>query len=279
MRTVRGARLLITGAASGMGALYAQRAVVEGAVAVALWDRDEHGLERVRKQLLSAGASTRVSIHHVDLGNAESIDAACESTRDAIETPDIIINNAGIVTGNAYFWETDMDAQNEPTLAVNVLAPMRITRFFLPAMIEDSVRPKMILNIASAAAMVSNPRMSVYASSKWAMLGWSDSVRLELQQAGIRHISVTTFCPSYVSTGMFQGARGMLLTPIITPERAVHTAWSAMLAGKPIQLAPSAVHLAKVLKGVLPTRIWDGVARLMGVYRSMDQFTGRKPTK
>ena len=55
--------------------------------------------------------------------------------------------------------------------------------------------------------------MSVYAASKWAVVGWSDSLRIELEQEGYRHLRVTTFCPSYISTGMFAGARGPLLTP------------------------------------------------------------------
>ena len=78
-------------------------------------------------------------------------------------------------------------------------------------MIADTSRPKRILNIASAAGTLANPKMSVYAASKWAMVGWSDSLRLELVREGHRHVAVTTFCPSYVSTGMFAGARGPLL--------------------------------------------------------------------
>ena len=122
------------------------------------------------------------------------------------------------------------------TLRVNTLAPMWLTRALLPGMIADRSRPKRILNVASAAGTLANPNMSVYAASKWALVGWSDSVRLELERAGHRHVKVTTFCPSYVSTGMFAGARGPLLTPIMTPERAGAAAWHGMLAGKPLLL-------------------------------------------
>lgn len=287
MKTVRGATLVITGAASGMGLLYAKRAVAEGAAAVALWDRDTVALQRAAEQLalISAGASsvqtlhgaaTKISTHSVDLSVSEQIEDAATETLNAIGAPDILINNAGIVTGNEYFWHTNMATQNHPIMQINTLAHMHVTRLFLPHMLDDTSRPKRILNVASAAATVSNPRMSVYAASKWAMYGWSDSLRLELKQAGHAHVSVTTFCPSYVNTGMFAGARGMWFTPVITPESAVRAAWSAMLESKPVQLTPAAVNLAKVLRGLLPVRAWDRLANLMGVYRSMQHFTGRK---
>lgn len=272
MRTVHGARVLITGAASGMGLLYARRAAREGASAIVLWDRDKPGLERAAQALKGR---SRILTKHVDLSDLTSITDAAMQTIDEIGAPDVLINNAGIVSGNAYFWETDSIRDTEQTIRVNTLAHMFVTREFLPAMISDASRPKRILNVASAAATVSNPRMSVYAASKWAMYGWSDSLRLELKQAGHHHITVTTFCPSYVSTGMFAGARGMFLTPVIQPEVAVQAAWTAMLNAKPVQLTPWAVNLAKVLKGILPVRAWDPLAKRMGIYRSMDTFTGR----
>lgn len=273
MQTVRGATLLITGAASGMGLLYAKRAAFEGASALVLWDRDEAGLESARTEMESM---TRVFTHTVDLLSLESIREAAEVTLEQIGTLDVLINNAGVVTGNSYFWETDSSRDNETTLRVNTLAHMHVTREFLPAMMADKSRPKRILNVASAAATVSNPRMSVYAASKWAMYGWSDSLRLELVQAGHSHIRVTTFCPSYVSTGMFAGARGMFLTPVISPDQAVSAAWGAMLAGKAVQLTPWAVNVAKMLRGILPVKIWDRAARMMRIYSSMDKFTGRR---
>ena len=123
---------------------------------------------------------------------------------------------------------------------------------------------------------LANPRMSVYAASKWAMIGWSDSVRLELERTGNGHVRVTTFCPSYVSTGMFDGARGPLLTPILTPQTATDRAWQAMLAGRPVRATPWTVPLGRALRGVLPSRVWDVVAdKGFRVYNTMDEFRGR----
>ena len=133
------------------------------------------------------------------------------------------------------------------------------------------------MNIASAAGTLSNPKMSVYASSKWALIGWSDSVRLELKQQGLDNVKVTTVCPSYISTGMFEGVKGPLMTPIMQPEYVVNRVWNSMRAGKPMLMLPWTVHLSKVLKGILPQRWFDAIAgNIFGVYNTMDKFTGRK---
>lgn len=275
---IAGATVLITGAARGMGELYARRAVREGAAAVALWDLDEERATRLAAELEGSkdnSARTRVRAFTVDISDREAITAAVRATREQLGAPDILVNNAGIVRG-ALFWEHDPERDIELTMRINILGPMWLTRELLPDMLADRSRPKRILNIASAAGTLANPRMSVYASSKWAMIGWSESLRLELARSGYDHVAVTTFCPSYISTGMFEGARGPLLTPIMTPYRAVRAAWEGMIAGKPIVSKPWTVKLAMAMRGVLPTRAWDVVAgRVFKVYSSMDRFTGR----
>lgn len=278
---IPGSTVLITGAARGMGELYARRAAREGAAAIALWDVDAERVEALAAELggtavaASGGRRPEVRAYVVDISDREAIRQAAQRTRDELGDPDVLINNAGIVRG-ALFWEHDAERDIELTMRVNALAPMWLTREVLPAMIADRSRPKRILNIASAAGTLANPRMSVYASSKWAMIGWSDSVRLELVREGHGHVAVTTFCPSYISTGMFAGARGPLLTPIMRPGQAVRAAWEGMVAGTPMVTKPWTVKLAMALRGVLPTRAWDAVAgRVFHVYSSMDRFTGR----
>ena len=269
---VTGSSVLITGAARGMGELYARRAVREGAASIALWDIDLERAETLAQELSSP--RTRVRAYGVDISQHSEIIAAAARTRDELGTPDVLINNAGIVRGTP-FWEHDPEADIDLTMRINTLAPMWLTREFLPEMMADKTRPKRILNIASAAGTLANPNMSVYAASKWALIGWSESMRLELDISDASHVKVTTFCPSFISTGMFKGARGPLLTPIMRPIQAVRAAWNGMLAGKPIVSKPWTVKLAMALRGVLPTRVWDVVAaRVFHVYSSMDHFTG-----
>lgn len=273
--TVRGATVLVTGAAGGMGRLYALRAAADGARTVVLWDVAAAGLAQVAREVRGHGGTAVETV--VDLADAAAIRRAAEQCLAVAGAPDVLVNNAGVVRGDLFWDHTEVDV--ERTLAVNVAAPMHLTRALLPAMLADTGRERRILNIASAAATVANPRMSVYAGSKWALLGWSESLRLELQQEGHRHLAVTTFCPSFVTTGMFEGFRAPLLTPGLRPEDAVDRAWRAMLAGTPVRYAPGSVRLAMLLRGALPGRVWDVVAdRVFGVYGSMAHVRGRGTT-
>lgn len=273
IESLANATVLITGAAMGMGKMYAQLAVRDHAAHVILWDVNAQALEEAAAELRGRGSEIHSQV--VDVSSLEAIEEAAQWVRSEVGTPDILINNAGIVRGK-YFWEHDQRTDIAATMAINTLALMHITREFLPAMISGG-RTSRIVNVASAAGLLSNPRMSIYSSSKWAVVGWSDSLRLELEQAGHRHIKVTTFCPSYIKTGMFEGARGPLLTPLLEPEAVTERVWRAMKEGTPMLLMPWTVQLSKALRGILPLPVWDVVAgRVFGVYKSMEHFTGRK---
>lgn len=273
IESLTGSTVLITGAAMGMGKMYAHLAVRDHAAHVVLWDINGELLEAAAAEL--SGRGSEIHTYVVDVSKLEAIEQTAEMVRNDVGTPDILINNAGIVRGK-YFWEHEQRSDIAATMAINTLALMHITREFLPAMI-DGGRPSRIVNVASAAGLLANPRMSVYSSSKWAVIGWSDSLRLELKQAGHRHIKVTTFCPSYIKTGMFEGARGPLMTPLMEPAAVTERVWRAMKEGTPMLMMPWTVKLSTALRGVLPIAAWDVVAgRVFGVYKSMEHFTGRK---
>ena len=276
-RTVQGAKVLITGAAGGMGRMYAERAVAEHAASVTLWDVDGATLARTVDEIgaVSQGR-TRVQSYVVDVADLGAIAKTAQRVRREVGNPDVLINNAGIVRGNRYFWETDNGEDTRPTMQVNALAPMYITREFIPGMIANAYRASRIVNIASAAGTLSNPRMAVYAASKAALIGWSDSLRIELEQADHTNVRVTTVTPSYISTGMFAGAKGPVLAPVLEPGFVVDRVWKAMLAGTPLVELPWSVGLSRALRGLVPTRVFDRVVGDgFGVYRSMERFTGR----
>lgn len=272
IHTVAGQRLLITGAAMGMGRIYAQKAVAEGAAAVVLWDINQTELDKTVAELAAKGGQVRGYV--VDVASIDAVSAAAARVRAEVGHIDILINNAGVIRGK-YFWEHDVRRDIEFTMAINALAPMVITREFLPAMIEQRGREQRVVNIASAAGLVSNPKMSVYCGSKWAATGWSDSVRIELEEAGHTHVAVTTVNPTYIATGMFEGAKPMLFTPIMTPEHVTDRVWAAMKSGRPRLIMPWTVYLSSALKGLLPLRLYDWLARhVFGVYGTMASFKG-----
>ena len=272
MHSVEGRIVLVTGGAMGMGRLYAEHAVAEGAAAVVLWDIDADALHATRDALLARGGNVVASV--VDVASPGAVAAAADALIATTGAPAIVVNNAGVVRSKP-FWEHDPVRDTEFIMRINTLAPMHVARAFLPAMIASG-REARILNVASASGLLSVPRMSVYAASKWAMIGWSDSLRLELLRAGHRHVRVTTLIPSYITTGMFAGARAPLLTPLLEPTYVVDKAWAAMKRGKPRLMLPWTVALSAALRGLLPVPVWDWLAgRVFKVYSSMDHFTGR----
>jgi NAD(P)-dependent dehydrogenase (short-subunit alcohol dehydrogenase family) len=278
VKNVAGKRVLITGGAMGMGKIYARIAVEEGASAVVLRDLNEGALKETAEELRQQGGSVHEYV--VDVSDKEVVASVAEEVLSQVGVPHVVINNAGIVRGNSYFWETPADLVDaELTMKINSLAPMYVTRAFLPAMIEQGEEAR-IVNVASAAGFTSNPRMSVYAASKWAAIGWSDSVRLELEQAEIDHVRITTVAPYYIKTGMFEGARSAPLLPLLEPEDVCAKVWKAMRKGKPMLVLPKGVLLGETMKGILPLPARDLIAgRLIGVHRTMEDFTGRVENK
>lgn len=273
MKSAKGKNVLVTGAAMGMGRLFAERAIAEEASAVVLWDLDESALNETLTEL--ADGACDVSGYIVDVSDAAAVADAAAAVLEELGRIDVLVNNAGVVRGNHYFWETDLERDTKFTIDVNTLAPMYVAHAFLPAMIAAPGDCR-ILNLASAAGFTPNPRMAVYAASKWAVIGWSDSVRLELKQAGHDHVKVTTVCPYYVGTGMFDGAKSAPLLPILDPAEVVDEAWTETLDGRPFVVMPKTVQLSEMLKGVVPIGVRDFIAdHVIGVYHSMEEFTGR----
>jgi len=276
VKSVKGKNVLITGAAMGMGRLFAERAIAEHAAAVVLLDVDESTLNATMEELAARGdVTSEISGYIVDVSDADAVADTAAAVLDEVGRIDVLVNNAGVVRGNHFFWETDLERDAKFTIDVNTLAPMYVAHAFLPAMIAASDDCR-LLNLASAAGFTPNPRMAVYAASKWAVIGWSDSVRLELKQAGHDHVKVTTVCPYYTNTGMFDGASSAPLLPILEPGEVVDEAWKAMLAGRSFVVLPRTVMLSEMLKGVVPVDVRDFIAdRIIGVYHTMDDFTGR----
>jgi NAD(P)-dependent dehydrogenase (short-subunit alcohol dehydrogenase family) len=270
VKDVAGKTVLVTGAAMGLGKLFARTAVDEGAAHVVLWDIKEGALKDTAAEFEAAGGTVHTYV--VDVSSAESVAKAGELVRSEVGDVHVLFNNAGIVRGNGYFWE-NRGRDIEQTMLINGTGPMLVAREFLPAMVESDEECR-VVNIASSAGLNAVPRLAVYCGSKWAAVGWSDSVRLELEQAGHKHVRVTTVCPTYINTGMFDGAKGIFMTPMLEQEQVVAGAWKEMLRGGPFLILPWTSRLNKVVSGVLPTRARDLWLRRTGVYDSMAEFTG-----
>lgn len=261
--------VLITGAASGIGRLLVNECLFQGASQVVLWDINKVGLEKAKSELTAQGYN--VITDTIDMSKADQIISGAQKLKEEGITVDILFNNAGIVVGKTFEEHSHQDIVR--TIDINVKGLMHAALEFLPAMIDQ--RKGHIINIASAAGLIANPKMSVYASSKWAVIGWSESLRLEMEKDNTG-VEITTVMPGYIDTGMFDGVRPPLLTPVLTPEYIVSKIIEAVQNNKTIVQEPFMVKSVPVLKGILPPKVFDFLAsKVFGVHNTMDKFTGR----
>ena len=117
--------------------------------------------------------------------------------------------------------------------------------------------------------------MSVYVASKWAAVGWSDSVRIEMQQLKT-NVGITTVTPYYITTGMFDGVRSSLI-PILNPEKAARKIIQGIERNQLFVKMPLIIHFVRLCQGLMPIPIFDFVVgRVLGIYKTMEHFEGRK---
>ena len=270
MSEIRGTNVLVTGGANGIGKLMALKCLQEGAANLVIWDINEENLRKTQKEFSSKGYKN-ITTFVVDVANVDDIERAATEVLLEIGNIDILFNNAGIVAGKQTFWEYSA-RDIEKTIAVNVNGVMHVTRVFLKDMINQ--HRGHIVNIASASSYIPLPHGSVYASSKWAVLGWSESLRLELEEEG-GDLHVTTVCPSYIDTGMFKGVKAPLFFPLLEPEETANRVIQSLKKNEIILILPDTLNLLPILKGVFPTGIFNKVASFLGVYTSMNSFEGR----
>ncbi len=258
---------LITGGASGIGKIMGRLLLEKGAQLV-IWDIDKNKIESTLEEFKDLGTAFA---YRVDVSSPEQIHETAKKVLKEVGTVDLLINNAGIVVGK-YFSEHNI-TDILKTMEINAIAPMNICAEFLPGMMKQNSGH--ICNIASAAAAISNPKMSVYAASKWSVLGWSDSLRIEMKQQKL-NIEVTTILPYYINTGMFDGVRSKL--PILKPEKAARTIIKAIEKNKKLITIPGYMYrFSRLGQALMPLRFFDWFAgSFLGIYKTMEHFTGHK---
>lgn len=261
--------VLITGGASGIGLLMAELIVQKGAANLIILDIDREALQKAEAKLKNSYCN--ILVWPTDLSREDEITrCAAEITKRKLQV-DILINNAGVVTGRDF--KDHSIEEIETTMQVNSIAPMKLSLALLPQMIKRGKGH--IVNISSAAGMLANPGMSVYCASKWAISGWSHSLRIEMERerTGIKVLTVT---PYYIDTGMFKGVSSPVV-PILKPEKAARKILKAVEKDSIILRMPKIIYLLPFIKGILPQRALDLViGKWFGIYSSMKNFKGRR---
>lgn len=264
-----GKAILITGGCSGIGKIMARKALERGVATLIIIDINFEGLQQTKTEFSKFGKE--IFTYQCDISDLDQLKSVSTKIKNEVEAIDILINNAGVVTGK-YFHEHSHE-NIVKSMLINANAPMHLTLEFLPEMMKRNSGA--ICTIASSAGLISNPKMSVYAASKWAATGWSDSLRLEMEQLK-KNISVTTILPFYINTGMFDGVQSKLL-PILDPEKVSEKIMNAIGNNTKMLAMPLPYWFIRFSQGVLPISAFDWVMRnVFGIYDTMKGFKGRK---
>jgi all-trans-retinol dehydrogenase (NAD+) len=269
MSKLDGKRVLITGGAQGIGFEMATKFAGRGSEIV-LGDINVDKLAEAKAQLEARGATAWG--FKVDVTNPASIASLRAQIAAEVGPIDVLVNNAGVVFGGP-FTQTSLD-RHFRTYQVNLLGLVAMTHAFLDDLIA---RPEAhLVHISSASGLLGLPYGSTYASSKWAVIGFGESIRAELNVQGHDHVHHTIVCPSYIGTGMFQGAKAPIATPFLQPERIAEKVVQAVERDSVYVMEPFMVKLTPVIKALLPTSLTDKISNLFGADKSMAKWTGRQ---
>ena len=267
MKYLKGKTVLITGGASGIGKIMV-RLMLERKAKVIIWDINQANIDNT---IAEYPREADIFGFNVDVSNIEQIQETAKKVKREIGVVDVLINNAGIIVGKFFNDHSVPDIAN--TMNINSLGPMYITKAFLGDMIDQNSGH--ICNIASSGGLISNPKMSVYAASKWALIGWSDSLRLEMKQMN-KAVNVTTIMPYYIDTGMFDGVKSKI--PILEPEAAALSIVKAIEKNKKMVTIPGYIYrFTRIGQALFPLNFFDWFAgSVLGIYKTMEHFVGRK---
>ena len=197
MTAIRGAAA-ITGAASGIGRALAIELAQRGCD-LALADRDEAGLKTLAAEI---GAARKVSVHRIDVSEASAIAQFASEAIAVHPMLSIVINNAGVALLGT-FEEIDQ-AQMEWLFDINFWGVVHGTRAFLPHL--KTLEAAHIVNVSSIFGIIAPPGQSAYAAAKFAVRGFSESVRHELAVAG-SPVKLSVVHPGGIATSIARNSR------------------------------------------------------------------------
>ncbi|MGW9131944.1 SDR family NAD(P)-dependent oxidoreductase [Streptomyces sp. NPDC055681] len=195
-------RVLVTGAASGLGRATVLRLLAEGATLCAA-DLQEEGLKQTQELAEQAGTADRLTLQTVDVAEESSVDRAVSTAIADLGGLDVLVNAAGIMRG-AHTHELSLETWNR-VITVNLTGTFLVTRAALPALLESS--RGVVVNFSSTSANFGAPYTAAYAASKGGVQSFTHSIALEYAKQGLRAVNVV---PGGISSGITDNIGSLL---------------------------------------------------------------------
>ena len=265
---LRGGVAVITGAASGIGAALAVNLARRG-MHVALVDLNAAGLEATAAQARAAGVTA--STHTMDVAAHAAVAALPAAVLAQHGRVTALVNNAGVGTGGLF---EQLDAEDfDWVMNINFGATVRLTRAFLPVLAREDAAQ--LVNVSSIFGIIAPPGQTAYAASKFAVRGFSESLRHELETSG-SPVGLTLVHPGGVRTSISENARlAKGLDPAevereranwrsllaLGPEAAAETIAGAIERRDARVLVGKDAKAAAIVQRLFPVTYWKHVAR------------------
>lgn len=252
--------VVVTGASRGLGVAIAEDLAADGGVLV-LSARDEAGLRATAARVEAKGA--RAVIVPGDLTRAEDR-ARLVAAAEALGPIDVLVNNAGVEIAIAVIDQTEGDIEQQ--VRINLLAPIHLTRAFLPGML--AAKRGVVVMISSMSGKSPTPYNAIYSATKYGLNGFTASLRIELDGSGV---GAGVVCPSFVAdAGMWSdsGVPAPAAMREVKPAAVVKGVRKVIAGAAEVLVTPAPVRPMLALGQFFPTI--DGPAlRLLGVLEAL----------
>jgi short-subunit dehydrogenase len=271
MTAIRGAAAAVTGAASGIGRALALELAARGCD-LALADRDEAGLRTLAAEIGRAHPQ-KVTVHRVEVSDPDQIASFAQAAIQDHPGLNIVVNNAGVALLGQF--DEIAQAQMEWLMNINFWGVVHGTRAFLPHLARQ--REAHIVNLSSIFGIIAPPGQTAYCAAKFAVRGFSECLRHELQMAAspvrllVVHpggIATNIARNSATGTGITDNARraesidrfdhAARTAPAVAARRIVE----AIEKNAPRLLIGADARFADLLQRLLPGTYWAALARL-----------------
>ncbi|XP_060521529.1 short-chain dehydrogenase/reductase family 16C member 6 [Cylas formicarius] len=262
LKSLRSKTVLVTGGAGGVGQELVTRLARNKAVVV-VWDVNEKGMEELKSNLDKEGL--KIHTYPVDLADRQNIYKYAEIVKQDIGPVDIVINNAGIVCGQTFLEIPDY--MIEKTYKVNTLSCYWTTKAFLPEMIKRGNGH--IVTVGSLTGLLGTYNCTDYSGSKFATVGFHESLLIELKSQGYNRIKMTMVCPYFINTGMFEGCKPKQMD-MLEPKDVAKSIITAIRKEEIFVTVPTSSRYILPLKNYIPAKLgWLLLYRVLRLPQAM----------
>lgn len=268
MKRIAKRNVLITGGALGMGRSLARLFLIEGA-RVALVDIREDELYGTADAFEKYGEVQPFACDLSEMNNIYDLKDKVEREFGPVE---ILVNNAGIVKSHRFLDKPDEFIQK--LININLMAVFWTMKAFLPGMITKG--EGYVVNMSSAGGLLAVPYISDYSASKFAVIGLTEALRQEFKIEGLKNIRFMYVCPNTVSTGLFEGARMVKGTQMLSSEDVTKRILKGIRKNRTFIGVPNAVYAVPLIKSLIPIPAMDFIGRALGISTSSKGTLGRE---